>query len=151
MFCETAELRRDRCNCFRRAAKSMGFERQALQPPSRMRCRSFAIACAPSSIRLVTSPPGDCVSLPESDEWVKTFRGMKVRYSYQLLATGFSASAEIVEASGLYPHPYRLSGLHQRGTDRGGIYRRTGKRETLASFPPPVRHMTNSQPLINAL
>jgi hypothetical protein len=32
------------------------------------------------------------------DEWIKTLPGsMKVRYSYQLLTTGFSASAEILE------------------------------------------------------
>lgn len=31
---------------------------------------------------------------------------MKVRYSYQLLATGFSASAEIVEASMVYTHTH---------------------------------------------
>jgi hypothetical protein len=60
-------------------------------------------------MRLVTSPPGDRVSLPESDEWIKTFGRMKVRYSYQLLATGFSASAEIVEpveASMVYTHTH---------------------------------------------
>jgi hypothetical protein len=34
----------------------------------------------------------------EHDEWIKTLPdGKKVRYSYQLLTAGFSASAEILE------------------------------------------------------
>jgi hypothetical protein len=44
------------------------------------------------------------------DEWIKTFPGgMKVRYSYQLLSTGFSASAEIlgpVDAAMVYTHTH---------------------------------------------
>jgi len=47
---------------------------------------------------LVTSPPVNGVANQESDEWIKTFpSGRKVRYSYQLLIAGFSASAEILE------------------------------------------------------
>jgi hypothetical protein len=46
----------------------------------------------------------------EYDEWIKTLAGgMKVRYSYQLLTTGFSASAEILEpvdATMVYTHTY---------------------------------------------
>ena len=44
-----------------------------------------------------------------SEEWTKTLRGMKVRYTYQLLTTGFSASAEIVEpvdAPMVYTHTH---------------------------------------------
>ena len=33
----------------------------------------------------------------DSDEWIKTLRGMKVRYSYQLLIAGFTASMELLE------------------------------------------------------
>ncbi len=45
----------------------------------------------------------------DSDEWTKTLRGMKVRYRYQLLTSGFSASAEIVEpvdAKIVYTHTH---------------------------------------------
>ena len=45
----------------------------------------------------------------DSDEWIKTLRGMKVRYSYQLLTAGFSASAEILEpvdATMVYTHTH---------------------------------------------
>jgi len=62
---------------------------------------------AVSSMTLVISPLGDRVSLQDADEWVKTYCGIRVRYSYQLLTTGFSASAEIiepVEASIVYTH-----------------------------------------------
>jgi hypothetical protein len=38
------------------------------------------------------------VALQEYDEWIKKLPdGKKIRYSYQLLTTGFTASAEIVE------------------------------------------------------
>jgi hypothetical protein len=60
-------------------------------------------------MRLVTSPSGGGVPLHESDEWVKTFGEIKVRYSYQLLTTGFSASAEILEpvdAAMVYTHTH---------------------------------------------
>ena len=45
----------------------------------------------------------------DSDEWTKTLRGMKVRFSYQLLTAGFSASAEIIEpvdAMMVYTHTH---------------------------------------------
>ena len=46
----------------------------------------------------------------EYDEWIKKLPdGKKIRYSYQLLTTGFSASAEIVEpvdAAMVYTHTY---------------------------------------------
>jgi len=39
------------------------------------------------------------VALQEFDEWTQKLpNGKKIRYSYQLLTTGFSASAEVVEA-----------------------------------------------------
>jgi hypothetical protein len=39
------------------------------------------------------------VALQEFDEWTQKLPdGKKIRYSYQLLTTGFSASAEVVEA-----------------------------------------------------
>jgi hypothetical protein len=50
------------------------------------------------------------VSAQEHDEWIKTLPGgIKVRYSYQLLIAGFSASAEILEpadATMVYTHTY---------------------------------------------
>jgi hypothetical protein len=50
------------------------------------------------------------VALQECDEWIKKLPdGKKIRYSYQLLTTGFSASAEILEpADGtrVYTHTY---------------------------------------------
>lgn len=44
----------------------------------------------------------------DSDEWTKTLRGMKVRYRYQLLTSGFSASAEILESGDamVYTHTH---------------------------------------------
>jgi hypothetical protein len=40
------------------------------------------------------------VALQEYDEWIKKLPdGKKIRYSYQLLTTGFSASAEIIESA----------------------------------------------------
>ena len=46
----------------------------------------------------------------EYDEWIKKLPdGKKIRYSYQLLTTGFSASAEILEpvdATMVYTHTY---------------------------------------------
>jgi len=46
----------------------------------------------------------------EYDEWVKKFPcGKKVRYSYQVLTSGFSASAEIIEpivSVMVYTHTY---------------------------------------------
>ena len=39
------------------------------------------------------------MALQEFDEWTQKLPdGKKIRYSYQLLTTGFSASAEVVEA-----------------------------------------------------
>jgi hypothetical protein len=50
------------------------------------------------------------VTLQEFDEWIKKLPdGKKIRYSYQLLTTGFSASAEIVEpvdATMIYTHTH---------------------------------------------
>ena len=49
------------------------------------------------------------MTLPESDEWIRTLPGMKVRFSYQRLITGFSVSAEIlepVEATMVYTHTH---------------------------------------------
>lgn len=50
------------------------------------------------------------MALQEYDEWIKKLPdGKKIRYSYQLLTTGFSASAEIVEpvdAAMVYTHTY---------------------------------------------
>lgn len=49
------------------------------------------------------------MTLPESDEWIKTLPCMKVRFSYQRLTTGFSVSAEIlepVEATMVYTHTH---------------------------------------------
>jgi hypothetical protein len=50
------------------------------------------------------------VALQEYDEWIKKLPdGKKIRYSYQLLTTGFSASAEIVEpvdATMVYTHTH---------------------------------------------
>jgi hypothetical protein len=50
------------------------------------------------------------VALQEYDEWIKKLPdGKKIRYSYQLLTTGFSASAEILEpadAAMVYTHTY---------------------------------------------
>jgi hypothetical protein len=38
------------------------------------------------------------VAVQEYDEWIKELpSGKKVRYTYQLLTTGFSASAEVLE------------------------------------------------------
>jgi hypothetical protein len=38
------------------------------------------------------------MAVQEYDEWIKKLPGgKKVRFSYQLLTTGFSASAEIIE------------------------------------------------------
>lgn len=46
----------------------------------------------------------------EYDEWIKKLPcGKRVRYSYQLLTTGYSASAEIVEpvdAAMIYTHTH---------------------------------------------
>jgi hypothetical protein len=46
----------------------------------------------------------------ESDEWIKELpSGKKVRHTYQLLTTGFSASAEILEpvdATMVYTHTH---------------------------------------------
>ena len=40
------------------------------------------------------------MALQEYDEWIKKLPdGKKIRYSYQLLTTGFSASAEIIESA----------------------------------------------------
>ena len=50
------------------------------------------------------------MALQECDEWIKKLPdGKKIRYSYQLLTTGFSASAEIVEpvdATMVYTHTH---------------------------------------------
>jgi hypothetical protein len=50
------------------------------------------------------------VALQEYDEWIKKLPdGKKIRYSYQLLTTGFTASAEImepVEATMVYTHTH---------------------------------------------
>jgi hypothetical protein len=49
------------------------------------------------------------VALQECDEWIKKLHGKKIRYSYQVLTTGFSASAEIVEpfdATMVYTHTH---------------------------------------------
>jgi hypothetical protein len=50
------------------------------------------------------------VAVQEYDEWIKKLPdGKKVRYSYQLLTAGFSASAEIlepVEAQMIYTHTH---------------------------------------------
>jgi hypothetical protein len=50
------------------------------------------------------------VALQEYDEWIKKLLdGKKIRYSYQLLTSGFSASAEIIEpadATMVYTHTH---------------------------------------------
>jgi hypothetical protein len=50
------------------------------------------------------------VAAQDSDEWIKTLTdGRKVRFSYQLLLSGYSASAEIMEpgdAAIIYTHTY---------------------------------------------
>ena len=50
------------------------------------------------------------MALQEYDEWIKKLPdGKKIRYSYQLLTTGFSASAEILEpvdAAMVYTHTH---------------------------------------------
>jgi hypothetical protein len=50
------------------------------------------------------------VALQEHDEWIKKLPdGKKVRYSYQLLIAGFSASVEILEpvdATMVYTHTH---------------------------------------------
>jgi hypothetical protein len=50
------------------------------------------------------------VALQEYDEWIKKLPdGKKIRYSYQLLTTGFTASAEIIEpvdATMVYTHTH---------------------------------------------
>jgi hypothetical protein len=50
------------------------------------------------------------VAVQGYDEWIKKLPdGRKVRYSYQLLITGFSASAEIIEpadATMVYTHTH---------------------------------------------
>jgi hypothetical protein len=50
------------------------------------------------------------MAVQEYDEWInKLPGGKKVRYSYQLLTTGFSASAEILEpvdATIIYTHTH---------------------------------------------
>jgi len=50
------------------------------------------------------------MAVHESDEWIRKLPGgKKVRYSYQLLTTGFSASAEILEpvdATMIYTHTH---------------------------------------------
>jgi len=49
------------------------------------------------------------VALQEYDEWIKKLHGKKIRYSYQLLTTGFTASAEIIEpvdATMVYTHTH---------------------------------------------
>lgn len=48
------------------------------------------------------------MAVQEYDEWIKKLAdGRKVRYSYQLLTVGFSASAEVIEtadATMVYTH-----------------------------------------------
>ncbi|PYU25454.1 MAG: hypothetical protein DMG30_05725 [Acidobacteria bacterium] len=50
------------------------------------------------------------MAVQEYDEWIQKLPGgKKVRFSYQLLTTGFSASAEIlesVEATMIYTHTH---------------------------------------------
>ena len=50
------------------------------------------------------------MALQEYQEWIKKLPdGKKIRYSYQLLTTGFSASAEILEpvdATMVYTHTH---------------------------------------------
>jgi hypothetical protein len=50
------------------------------------------------------------VPVQESDEWIKKLPdGKKIRYGYQLLTAGFSASAEILEpadATMVYTHTH---------------------------------------------
>ena len=50
------------------------------------------------------------MALQECDEWIKKLPdGKKIRYSYQLLTTGFTASAEIIEpvdATMVYTHTH---------------------------------------------
>ena len=50
------------------------------------------------------------MALQEYDEWIKKLPdGKKIRYSYQLLTAGFSASAEIVDpvdATMIYTHTH---------------------------------------------
>jgi hypothetical protein len=50
------------------------------------------------------------VALQEYDEWIRKMPdGRKIRYSYQLLTTGFTASAESVEpvdATMIYTHTH---------------------------------------------
>ena len=49
------------------------------------------------------------MAVQENDEWIKKLDGKKIRYSYQLLTAGFSASAEILEpvdVAMVYTHTY---------------------------------------------
>jgi hypothetical protein len=48
------------------------------------------------------------VPVQEYDEWIKKLDGKKVRYSYQLLIAGFSASMEILESADamIYTHTH---------------------------------------------
>jgi hypothetical protein len=50
------------------------------------------------------------MAVQESDEWIKELRGgKKVRYTYQLLTSGFSASAKVlepVESTMVYTHTH---------------------------------------------
>ena len=63
------------------------------------------------SMGIVTVLAGECaMAVQEYDEWIKQLPGgKKVRYSYQLLTTGFSASAQILEpidATMVYTHTH---------------------------------------------
>ena len=63
------------------------------------------------SMGIVTVLAGEsAMAVQEYDEWIKKLPGgKKVRYSYQLLTTGFSASAEVLEPVGatmVYTHTH---------------------------------------------
>ena len=60
---------------------------------------------------IVTVLAGECaMAVQEYDEWIKQLPGgKKVRYSYQLLTTGFSASVQIfefIDATMVYTHTH---------------------------------------------
>ena len=61
------------------------------------------------------------MALQEYDEWIKKLHGKKMRFSYQVLTTGFSASMEILDFDAMiYTHthidPLRKANVQRAGT-----------------------------------
>ena len=83
----------------------------------------------------------------DSDEWIKKLpSGKKVRFSYQLLTSGFSASAEILEpvdATMVYTHTHTdLPPPADRSQVEAEFADELAKTETEVTsvYPPMERH-----------